>query len=150
MGSFLKEDPDAGPNNWHYCLASGIEGVAAGAMLVMISNAMCVTHQCTITSMLFTLNTQRIPFIQLLVSLINQQVARSLQEWRRVVWHGGIVWVSGCVYCLLVASYPFCSLIHINVQKKKKKKMADVRSTNNTTQHNISQQVFVSLVGGTL
>ncbi len=42
LGSFLKEDPDAGPNNWHYCLASGIEGVAAGAMLVMISNAMCV------------------------------------------------------------------------------------------------------------
>jgi hypothetical protein len=42
IGSFMKEPEDAGPNDAFYYGTSAIEGLAAGAMLVVISNAMCV------------------------------------------------------------------------------------------------------------
>lgn len=40
IGSFMKEPEDAGPNDAFYYGTSAIEGLAAGAMLVVISNAM--------------------------------------------------------------------------------------------------------------
>lgn len=48
IGSFMKEPEDAGPNDAFYYGTSAIEGLAAGAMLVVISNAMYVL--CIITS----------------------------------------------------------------------------------------------------
>jgi zinc transporter ZupT len=39
IGSFLEFD-NAGPDSWEFCLLRGIEGTAAGAMLVMITNTM--------------------------------------------------------------------------------------------------------------
>jgi hypothetical protein len=48
IGSFMKEPEDAGPNDAFYYGTSAIEGLAAGAMLVVISNAMYA--RCTITS----------------------------------------------------------------------------------------------------
>ncbi len=95
LGSFLKEDPDMKPNSWQYCLSTGIDGVAAGALLVMISNAMYVAHHLV----------QHWTCIKIII--LYQQVARSLQGWRRVVWHGGIVWVSDVVFICLLA----CCLI---------------------------------------
>lgn len=48
IGSFMKEPEDAGPNDAFYYGTSAIEGLAAGAMLVVISNAMYV--RCIIAS----------------------------------------------------------------------------------------------------
>jgi hypothetical protein len=40
IGSFMKEPEDAQPNDPFFYGTSAIEGLAAGAMLVVISNAM--------------------------------------------------------------------------------------------------------------
>ncbi len=70
IGSFMKEPEDAGPNDAFYYGTSAIEGLAAGAMLVVISNAMYV--RCIITSQPTRIDPLRAP-----------QVTRSLPTRRK-------------------------------------------------------------------
>ena len=70
IGSFMKDPEDAGPTDAFYYGTSAIEGLAAGAMLVVISNAMYV--RCIITSQPTRIDPLRAP-----------QVTRSLPTRRK-------------------------------------------------------------------